>query len=119
MLNSADFGSSTTRNQLVLALTCKQIIKNDLLLDNAAMFTVCNTVSRDHREMYGLFGGQSLFQGFNSVSEFALFVLADHVFTTGELHFTKVYHVVGPVDKKVYLGTLIFFITFNAPSRQG
>ena len=96
----------------------EQVIKNNLLLDYAAMLTVSNPISRDHGEMNSLFGGQSLFKHFNSVSEFALFVLADHVFTTGELHFTKVYHVVGPVDKKVYLSALIFVITFNAPSRQ-
>ena len=34
----------------------EQVIKDDLLLDNAAMFTVCNTVSSDHGEMNGLFG---------------------------------------------------------------
>ena len=96
----------------------EQVIKDDLLLDYSAMLTVCNTVSRDHGEMNCLFGGQSLFQHLNSVSEFALFVLADHVFTTGKLHFAKIHHVVGPVDKKVYLSALIFVITFNAPSRQ-
>ena len=45
----------------------EQVIKDDLLLDNAAMFTVCNTVSSDHGEMNSLFGGQGLFQYFNTI----------------------------------------------------
>ncbi len=63
----------------------EQVIKNNLLLDYSAMFTVCNTVSCDHGEMN---------------------------------HFAKIHHIVGPIDKKVYLSSLIFVITFNAPSRQ-
>ena len=34
----------------------EKVIKNNLLLDNAAMLTVSNTVSCDHGEMNGLFG---------------------------------------------------------------
>ena len=34
----------------------EKVIKNNLLLDNAAMLTVCNPVSSDHGEMNGLFG---------------------------------------------------------------
>ena len=34
----------------------EQVIKNNLLLDYAAMLTVSNPVSCDHGEMNGLFG---------------------------------------------------------------
>ena len=88
---------------LCSAVLCKQAVKGDNTLEDAAMYTVFQTVGGDERHLDIVAAADVLYHPVHASSKGVLIVLLYLELCVDELHLAEVDHAVAAVDDQVYL----------------
>ena len=84
-------------------LSNEQVIHRYLFLDNSAMLAAGYPVCGNHGKMNGLFRAEGGLQAFDTIPQFAFFVLGYMISVSGKLHLTEINHMVVTQNEQVNL----------------